>query len=91
MRSDRLAGSRRRRRAQETKRLLERETVDEDRRNHLIALSDAAQALVPELAQLDDQNDDEFCGHLPAQVRTALVDAMKNVVAVRGLKNVPIE
>ncbi|MGF6917611.1 hypothetical protein [Paraburkholderia sp. 40] len=40
---------------------------------------------------MDDQNNDEFCGHLPAQLRTAIVDAMKNVVAVRGLKNVPIE
>ncbi|MDH6151598.1 MULTISPECIES: hypothetical protein [Paraburkholderia] len=91
MRSGRLAGSRRRRRAQETKALLEREKVDEDRRNHLIRLSDAAQALVPELAQLDDQNADEICGHLPAQVRTAIFDAMKNVVAVHGLKNAPIE
>ncbi|MBB5443079.1 MULTISPECIES: hypothetical protein [unclassified Paraburkholderia] len=40
---------------------------------------------------MDDQNDDEICGHLPAQVRTAIVDAMKNVVAVHGLKNAPIE
>ncbi|RZF31544.1 MarR family transcriptional regulator [Paraburkholderia sp. UYCP14C] len=75
----------------EAKGLLERETVDEDRRNHLIALSDAARALVPELAQLGDQNDDEFFGHLPAQVRTAIVDVMKNVVAVHGLKNASIE
>jgi DNA-binding MarR family transcriptional regulator len=71
--------------------LLERETVDGDRRNHRIALSNAAQALILELAQLGDQNDDEFSGHLPAQVRTAIVDAMKNVVAVHGLKNVSIE
>jgi DNA-binding MarR family transcriptional regulator len=75
----------------EAKALLERETVDEDRRNHVIVSNDARQALVPELAQLADQNDDEFFGHLPAQVRTAIVDVMKNVVAVRGLKNVSIE
>jgi DNA-binding MarR family transcriptional regulator len=75
----------------EAKALLERETLDEDRRNHVVALSDAGQALVPELAQLADLNDAEFFGHLPAQVRIAIVDVMKNVVAVHGLKNVSIE
>jgi DNA-binding MarR family transcriptional regulator len=49
----------------EAKALLERETVDEDRRNHVVALSDAGQALVPELAQLADQNDDEFSAICP--------------------------
>ncbi|NML31457.1 MarR family winged helix-turn-helix transcriptional regulator [Paraburkholderia antibiotica] len=75
----------------EAKALLERETLDADRRHHALALSAAGQALVPELAQLADQNDEAFFGHLPAQVRTALVDVMKNVVAVHGLKNVAAE
>lgn len=75
----------------EAKALLERETLEEDRRNHVVALSAEGLKLVPELAQLADQNDEEFFGHLPAGVKTAIVDAMKNVVAVHGLKAVPIE
>lgn len=75
----------------EAKALLERETVEEDRRNHVVALSAAGLKLVPELARLADQNDEEFFGHLSASVKTAIVDAMKNVVAVHGLKAVPIE
>jgi len=75
----------------EAKALLERATVEEDRRNHVVALSAAGKKLVPELAQLADQNDEEFFGHLPASVKAAIVDAMKNVVAVHGLKSVPVE
>ena len=75
----------------EAKALLERETLDEDRRNQVVALSVAGQALVPELAQVADQNDAEFFGHLPVQVRTAIVDVMRNVVAVHGLKSVAVE
>lgn len=75
----------------EAKALLERETVEQDRRNHVVALSAAALKLVPELARLADQNDEEFFCHLPATVKTTIVDAMKNVVAVHGLKAIPIE
>jgi DNA-binding MarR family transcriptional regulator len=75
----------------EAKALLERATVEEDRRNHVVALSAAGKRLVPELAQLADQNDEEFFGHLPASVKATLVGVMKDIVAVHGLKAVPVE
>jgi DNA-binding MarR family transcriptional regulator len=75
----------------EAKALLERATVEEDRRNHVVALSAAGKKLVPELAQLADQNDEEFFGHLPASVKATLVGVMKDIVAVHGLKAVPVE
>jgi DNA-binding MarR family transcriptional regulator len=75
----------------EAKALLERATVEEDRRNHIVALSAAGKKLVPELAQLADQNDEEFFGHLPASVKAMLVGVLKDIVAVHGLKTVPVE
>ncbi|MEA3130943.1 MAG: hypothetical protein QOF46_2738 [Paraburkholderia sp.] len=75
----------------EAKALLERATVEEDRRNHVVALSAAGKNLVPELAQLADQNDEEFFGHLPASVKAMLVGVLKDIVAVHGLKAVPVE
>jgi DNA-binding MarR family transcriptional regulator len=75
----------------EAKELLERATVQEDRRNHVVELSAAGRQMVPKLARLADRNDDEFFGHLPEPLKAAIVDAMKNIVAVHGLMAVPVE
>ncbi|WP_158815489.1 MarR family winged helix-turn-helix transcriptional regulator [Methylocapsa sp. S129] len=75
----------------ERKELLIRSITEADRRNHVIELTIAGQTLVPALARLADQNDEEFFGHLSKPVRDQLVSAMKEVVRLHQLKAVPID
>ena len=62
-----------------------------DRRYQTLALSPRGRKLVPELAELADQNDREFFGHLTNQERKALGNVLKCMAAMHGFKNVPIE
>jgi len=62
----------------------------EDRRYQTLSLTRAGRDLVPKLAALADENDDEFFGHLGKSERNALEKLMRGVIAKRGLKNVPI-
>jgi DNA-binding MarR family transcriptional regulator len=75
----------------EAKGLIARTTVAADRRAQRIALTSAGRKLVPRLARLADENDDAFFGHLSPGARAALVDAMKELVRVHGLREVPVE
>jgi len=75
----------------EAKALMSRAVVDSDRRNHVVQLTPEGRALVPRLARLADQNDEEFFEHLPEERRTGLMEAMKELVRYHELKEVPVE
>lgn len=72
------------------KRLVERIADAADARAQRLALTPAAQALVPELAALADQNDAHFFGHLDAGQRAALMAVLQDMVQVHQLKSVPL-
>ena len=63
----------------------------DDRRFQTLRLTAAGRRRVPALAALADQNDAEFFGHLDAARRDALAAALKDVVARRGLRAVPVD
>ena len=62
-----------------------------DRRYQVLRLTAEGRALVPKLAALADKNDAEFFGHLKPAEKKAIVAAMQDIVARRGLKTVPTE
>jgi DNA-binding MarR family transcriptional regulator len=75
----------------ERKELLARSVIETDRRNHIIELTLAGSALVPSLAQLADQNDSEFFGHIPKETRDELVALLKKIVRFHQLKTIPVD
>ena len=75
----------------EAKALMSRAVVDRDRRNHVVQLTPEGRELVPRLARLADQNDEEFFGHLPEERRAGLAEAMRELVRHHELKEVPVE
>jgi DNA-binding MarR family transcriptional regulator len=62
-----------------------------DRRFQEVGLTARGRRLVPRLAQLADENDAEFFGHLTARQRTQLEGTLKEIVRRRGLTEIPIE
>lgn len=73
------------------KKLLTRRAMEDDGRSQMLELTARGRALVPELAALADQNDEEFFGDLGAPLRKTIVDAMKDIVRRRALTRVPID
>jgi DNA-binding MarR family transcriptional regulator len=73
------------------KRLIRRRERTDDRRYQCIALTPPARRLVPRLAALADQNDEEFFHALSARERAALVATMKKLVQAHGLHTLPTE
>jgi len=73
------------------KALIARTESKEDGRYHTLSLTRKGRALVPALATLADENDEEFFGHLSAQARTELASVMKEIVRRRDIKNVPLD
>jgi hypothetical protein len=69
--------------------LLSRTEAAEDRRFQDVKLTAAGRALVPKLAALADQNDEEFFSHLSSKEREALVATLKKLVAIHKLKKLP--
>ena len=67
-----------------------RERAD-DRRFQSIALTAAGRRLVPQLARLADENDEEFFHPLTRREREALVVTMKKLVRAHGLQTLPME
>lgn len=61
-----------------------------DRRQHSIDLTTEGQALVPVLARLADENDEDFFGKLPDQLRDNLQVAMKELVRTHHMKSIPL-
>jgi DNA-binding MarR family transcriptional regulator len=73
------------------KELLTREDRTDDRRYQSIALTPLGRRLVPKLAALADENDDEFFSSLSAKEREALVATLKKLVKANGLQKVPTD
>lgn len=71
--------------------LITRTASQEDRRYQDIQLTAAGRRLVPQLAELADQNDEEFFSSISASERTQLTKILKKLAEARGLRNYPIE
>jgi hypothetical protein len=74
-----------------SKNLITRRERGDDRRFQSIALTAAGRRLVPRLAALADQNDEEFFHPLSAGERAALIATMKKLVQAHGLQALPTE
>ena len=74
-----------------TKKLVSRRDRSDDRRFQSIALTAAARRLIPQLAELADQNDEEFFHPLSSGERAALIATMKKLVQAHGLQALPTE
>jgi DNA-binding MarR family transcriptional regulator len=73
------------------KALVTRQDRSDDRRFQDIALTPAGQRLVPSLAALADQNDEEFFQPLSAKERENLIAILKKLVQAHGLYKLPTE
>lgn len=67
------------------KSLIERRASRVDRRAHRLALSAQGRALVPRLAVLADENDEEFLGALAPDERQGLEQLLRRIARERGL------
>jgi DNA-binding MarR family transcriptional regulator len=74
-----------------SKNLITRRERGDDRRFQSIALTAVGRRLVPRLAALADQNDEEFFHPLSAGERAALIATMKKLVQAHGLQALPTE
>ena len=72
------------------KKLLTRAEAAGDRRYQDISLTNAGRALVPQLAALADQNDEEFFRHLSRDERDALLSILKKLAHSNQLGKMPI-
>jgi len=72
------------------KSLISRKTSLTDGRAQTLALTAKARRLVPELAELANQNDTEFFDDLKQSDREHLLRILKHIVERRGLKTLPI-
>ncbi|HTN76123.1 MAG TPA: MarR family winged helix-turn-helix transcriptional regulator [Pirellulaceae bacterium] len=71
------------------KQLVERSAGGEDRRYQQVALTPAGEQLVPALAQLADENDREFFGHLAPEDHARLIEQLQEIVRRHGWKELP--
>src|SRR5580704_13548740 len=74
-----------------SKKLIIRRERSDDRRFQSIALTAAGRRLIPQLAALADQNDEEFFYPLLTRERAALIATMKKLVQAHGLQTLPTE
>lgn len=74
-----------------SKKLITRRERSDDRRFQSIALTAVARRLIPQLAALADQNDEEFFHPLSDRERAALIATMKKLVQAHRLQTLPIE
>jgi DNA-binding MarR family transcriptional regulator len=63
----------------------------EDRRYQVVMLTTQGRELVPQLAQLADDNDHEFFGHLSQQESAILMELLKSICRRHGFKDLPVE
>jgi DNA-binding MarR family transcriptional regulator len=70
--------------------LVSRAESSEDRRYQTIKLTPTGRALVPRLAALADQNDQEFFAALSTSEREALVATLQKLVVANKLKKTPV-
>ena len=72
------------------KKLVTRKEADGDRRFQDIELTNTAVELVPHLAMLADQNDEEFFSVLTKTERKALTDLLKKTASLHKFTTMPI-
>ncbi|MFN4095963.1 MAG: MarR family winged helix-turn-helix transcriptional regulator [Sphingomonas sp.] len=75
----------------ETKKLIARTLLPDDRRAHTLTLTDKGTALVPELASLADANEAEWFGALPPTDRAALDRILRLLAQQHGLRAAPLD
>jgi DNA-binding MarR family transcriptional regulator len=73
------------------KKLAERSSSDDDRRYQTVKLTTAGKRLVPVLAQLADENDREFFGHLKPEEKNWMVSLFQDIVRRHGWKDLPVD
>ena len=73
------------------KKLVVRSSSGGDRRFQTVELTAAGKRLVPVLALLADENDDECFGHLKPEEKARLVSVLQNIVRQHGWKDLPVE
>lgn len=73
------------------KKLIVRTSASDDKRYQIIELTLAGKRLVPILAQLADENDREFFGHLKPTEKTALVNTLQEIVRRHEWKVRPVD
>jgi DNA-binding MarR family transcriptional regulator len=73
------------------KSLIERHANPDDRRAHTLVLNRDGRALVPRLAALADENDEEFFGALASAERRRLEQLLRKIVNERELTSVPVD
>jgi DNA-binding MarR family transcriptional regulator len=73
------------------KQLLERTYAKDDRRYQTLKLTGAGRNLVPTLARLADENDEEFFAALSPKQRKRLVNTLKKLVEANHLSTLPTE
>ncbi len=73
------------------KSLIERRANPDDKRAHTLVLNHEGRALVPRLAALADQNDEEFFGALTSDERRRLSKALQKIVKERELTRIPVD
>ncbi|WP_010582011.1 MarR family winged helix-turn-helix transcriptional regulator [Schlesneria paludicola] len=71
--------------------LVVRSTSENDRRYQTVELTAFGKNLVPTLAQLADENDREFFGHLKTQEKTWLIGLLQDMVRLHGWKDLPVD
>jgi DNA-binding MarR family transcriptional regulator len=72
------------------KSMLVRSADPTDGRAQTLALTSRGRALVPKLAALADVNDAEFFDHLTSKDRASLLRILREIVAKRALKALPV-
>ena len=73
------------------KKLVTRAEAAEDRRFQDVALTAEGRAIVPCLAVIADENDEEFFCHLSARERKSLLATLKKLVSKNDLGKMPVE
>lgn len=74
----------------EEKGLAQRQLAEGRAREQVLALTEAGQRLIPQLAAIADENDQHFFSHLDPAQSTALIALLQEVVHIHQLKEVPI-
>lgn len=71
--------------------LVNREEASDDRRYQDIKLTTKGKTLVPKLARLADENDEQFFSGISASERKQLKEVLIKLVDIHQLKTVPLE
>lgn len=73
------------------KKLVARQASSSDGRVQQIELTAQGKRLVPMLAKLADENDQQFFGHLTSEERQMLHGLLQSLVKTHGWKELPVE